>query len=442
MFAQVDRLAEQPPAFGPVGDSETSRPGFVLTMGDYFGTLGAARCLGRRGVAVTLVDAAPLARTRWSRWTRSFVQSPPVEEADAFVAALLEVGERSPGHVLYPSSDDTAFLFALRANALRRVFRTYQPSVDVVYALLNKKLLFRLCDELSIPCPETWFPESSAELDGLARSLGGPVLLKPQTQIQFASKVKGALVRDPRDLPSAYARFEAEVRYGSEVSSWDPDVSRPIVQRFLPEASERIYSLAGFVDEQGNHAARAAIKVLQRPRKFGVGVCFESAAVRSELLEAVLRLCRRAGYFGAFEVEFIDASAGPVLIDFNPRFYGEMAFEMARGLPLDDLVYTAACDRPAALRKTLQRAGLHDDPGAPTAYRHGVMMELLLAVERASGKMSALDVQRWRDWRSAHSGRVLDAVLVGDDWRPAALDLAREAIGAVRHPRAFFRSLF
>ena len=51
------------------------------------------------------------------------------------------------------------------------------------------------------------------------------------------------------------------------------------------------------------------------------------------LAAAVARLCRGLGYFGAFEVEFLREGERRMVIDFNPRFYGQMAFDVKRGLP-------------------------------------------------------------------------------------------------------------
>ena len=60
-----------------------------------------------------------------------------------------------------------------------------------------------------------------------------------------------------------------------------------------------------------------------------------------EIRESVRRICEATGYHGAFEVEFIPSADGDLLMDFNPRYYGQMQLEISRGLPIPELV---ACD--------------------------------------------------------------------------------------------------
>jgi hypothetical protein len=57
-------------------------------------------------------------------------------------------------------------------------------------------------------------------------------------------------------------------------------------------------------------ALRAATKVLQRPRKLGVGVCFEGVPVHQELASRLLDLFKRVRYHGVFEAEFIETRGG------------------------------------------------------------------------------------------------------------------------------------
>jgi hypothetical protein len=79
---------------------------------------------------------------------------------------------------------------------------------------------------------------------------------------------------------------------------------------------------------------RAARKALPWPRRLGLGLCYEHAEVDPDAASKGLALCRRIGYHGAFEAELIRRAGGLLLIDFNPRFYGQMSFDIARGSPL------------------------------------------------------------------------------------------------------------
>lgn len=415
-----------------------ARPGFMVTTCNYLGTLAAVRNLGRDGIPVHVAESERLARASWSKWVINRSTCPsPFDGGRAFIDRLVEIGKVDPGNVLYPSSDDTAFLFALHAQELAQDFVLHQPPVAVVYDLLNKNRLYSLARAVGLETPDWWLAEGPQDLPA---SVKYPLVLKPQTQVQFRSKSKGAMIREASEARDAFARFQEASRFGKEVTDYDPEVERPLAQRYHPEAAEAILSLAGFVTAEGNSAVRASIKVLQRPRRLGVGVCFEATSVPPELAERTLELCRRAGYFGVFEVEFIVADGRAMLIDFNPRFYGEMAFEVARGLPMARLVYEAALGNAAWVRDTLDASSAMV-PSRPTAYCHRLAFELLLGVPLGKGRMSAVDRRKWRAWYASRDGAILDPIRAPDDRLPGFADLAQEFLSAVRHPRAFLRSL-
>jgi predicted ATP-grasp superfamily ATP-dependent carboligase len=399
------------------------------------------RCLGRAGIAVTVAEPKLLAPARWSRYATRRVDCPDPHHAEEFLAWLLRFGEREPGHVLYPTSDDMAWLFALHRERLQLHFRMYQPPVEVLYTLLNKRRLHALCEESGLDMPATWFPRSEADLARVAAEAQFPALIKPQTQVLFESHMKGSQVESAAQLPARYAEFHAKNRYGETLLQYDPEAGQPMVQAFYAEAAQNIYSLSGFVDRTGElFAVRAAVKVLQRPRKLGIGLCFESAPVDAELAARLQQLCKRLGYYGTFEVEFIRAGGKQLLIDFNPRYYSQMGFDIARGLPLPLLVYTAACGEEAQLPEQVRAAASAPVDGAPV-YLHRGILELLLRAQGLSGRLTPTEVAYWRSWYARHRAWAVDAVLDAKDPLPGVVDAAMLLRRYARHPRGFVRTM-
>lgn len=417
------------------------RAPILLTMADYYGTLAAARCLGRRGIPITMAESKVLAPARWSRYVTRRVECPPVGDTDAFMEWLQRFGEREPGHVLYPTSDDMAWLFAMNRKTLSRHFRMYQPPVEVIYGLLNKKRLHDACQEVGIDTPRTWFPEGEEGLGKVTAEASFPVLLKPQTQILFESHVKGSQVERPEDLVPRYREFLTRNRYGRKLLELDPRADRPMVQAFYTEAAQNIYSLSGFVDGTGElFVVRAAVKVLQRPRKLGIGLCFEEAPVDVALAEKLRTLCKKLGYFGTFEVEFIRAGGKQLMIDFNPRFFSQMGFDIARGMPLPLFVYEAASGDEASLASVVREA-LEWSASGQHVYCHRGILELLLRAQGLSGRLSKSEVRYWREWYASHRERAVDAVMDRRDWLPVVVDVAMHLTSYARHPRGFVRSM-
>jgi predicted ATP-grasp superfamily ATP-dependent carboligase len=345
--------------------------------------------------------------------------------------------------VLIPTTDDLAWLIALHRGLLAQWFQLYAPSIDAVYGVLNKKRLDATCRASGLEVPRTWFPESEADLARIAGEARFPVLVKPQTQILFASHTKGLRADDGAELTARFREFLARNHYGQALLEFDPGAEVPMIQEMHAEAATGIYSLSGFVDPTAElFVARAAVKVLQRPRKLGIGLCFEEAPVRPELAAKVAQLCQRLGYFGVFEVEFIAAGERMLALDFNPRLYSQMAFDIDRGVPLPLLVYLGAIGDEAGLRAQIEQARQVLD-GGDRVYCHRFVLEVMLRGQKLSGRISATEASTWRRWWTDHHSRATatDAVADRQDSLPALVDAALHLYGYARHPRAFVRSM-
>ena len=101
------------------------------------------------------------------------------------------------------------------------------------------------------------------------------MLLKPRTQVFLESGIKGFIADDKATLASELERFRSLVAFNRVLTDRHPDIAEPMVQEYLTAAETSIFSVSGFVAEDGAIVARAAMKVLQRPRKVGIGLCFE-----------------------------------------------------------------------------------------------------------------------------------------------------------------------
>jgi predicted ATP-grasp superfamily ATP-dependent carboligase len=415
-------------------------PPALLTTPEYYGTLAAVRRLGRAGVRVAVAHSTSLGVAAFSRYVAERYGCPPTQDSASFIDWLCSHGKTRKPHVLCATSDDTVWLYARHRDRLSRYYKVSPNSVETIYALLNKRRLSELCQRVGIDTPKVWSPESDGDLARVAREAPFPLIIKPVTQILFESRSKGAVVRDRRELLERYPRF-ARQRYGQAVAAFDPEVSRPLLQEYFPEAAEGIYNLSGFIDESGSSlAVRASVKVLQHPRHLGVGLCFEDAPVSADLVEKIAALCREVGYTGVFEVEFIRAGGRVMMIDFNPRFYNQMVFDIARGLDLALLSYYSSLGDRASVAKVLDSARREPRQG-PRAHLHRLNFEIMLRAQRLSGALSQLEERNWRRWHGLHGDRCTDAAHDPSDWLPGVLDAARNVYGYLRHPRAFVRTI-
>lgn len=412
---------------------------FLLLGADYYGTLAAVRCLGRQKVPVFVADDNKKARALYSRYATEKHVHPPLSSPDELVRWLVAFGERHPGTVLYPTNDHLAWLFSARRAELSRVFYMYNPEEETILSLLDKKRLSAACAKVGIDTPDTRFAKTKDEVEELKKTARFPLLIKPRTQIYLESGIKGSLVARPEDLDAELERYTALVKFNDALTARHPDIPDPQFQEYLTAAETSIYSVSGFVTKAGTLVARASMKVLQRPRKVGIGLCFETRPLEPEVLSKLGALCKEVGYFGAFEVEYIADGDRRLLIDFNPRFFSQMAFDIARGVPIPTFAWLGARgeDEELELRAKAARDFVPKDE---RVYVHRTMLDLVLFLQRMSGQMSKGDLAHWRGWLDEHRGLVTDAVRQSGDPMPALVDTAQWVKHFARHPRSFVRS--
>ena len=415
-------------------------PGAILADASWLGTLAAARDLGARGVRVTVAADRVLAPARWSRYVSRVVSCPPVRDADRFLEWLVAFAPRGTGAVLYPTSDDVAWLISANRDTLARHYRLYSPPASATARLLDKSRLHDAARAAGLDVPETRYPHDEHDADRLGRELGVPLLVKPRIQVLSRGRARGLKavhVMSERDLARAWRTVHDSLSYHPWVLEQLPDADHPMLQ-VAYTASERIYTVDGFIDESGElFVLRACNKVLQQPRRVGPGVCFDDAPVDAALARGLRTLLHDSGFFGVFDAEFLAVDGKYLLIDVNPRFYNHMAYEVARGMPLPWLAYLAALGDTNELRRSLDAASCADDEGR--IYVHRLLTQLLLAGQAVVGGMSAAERHAVHAWWSEHSTRTTDPALARDDPLPGIVDVGMLLAQFARHPRAVVR---
>jgi len=417
----------------------TNRPPVLLTSADYCGTLAAARLLGQLGFRVTMAEPGRGGSASWSRHVARRVRCPPLSQPEAFVRWMLDFGRENPGHLYYPTSDDLAWLTSANLDALAPHFLLLSPPLAALGRLLDKASLHGLCAEAGVDTPRAWFPRDRGDLEAVAAEAAFPVLIKQRTQVLSDSHSKGMVVATPEALLEQFPRFERQNGHAPAVAAAWPEACRPLVQEFHAEGAEGSLLVAGFADRDGRVlAARASNKLLQRPRRLGIALCLEEAPLDPALTAALGRLCAGAGYFGVFHVELVRAAGRQLLIDFNPRYYHHMAFEITRGMPLPLFVVAAAKGDRATLAR-LELEALHAAEPLGRAFTHWLDLRVTVEGQRLCGAMTPTEATRWQDWAEAHRGATTDAVWDAADRWPSFFDVGSRLKDWVRHPRSFVR---
>jgi D-aspartate ligase len=249
--------------------TRSDMPPVLLLDATWWGTLAAARDLGSRGVPVTLASDARIAPARWSRHVTRVVRAPGNSEPSRVLEWLLDFGRRSPGHVLYPTSDEIAWLAAANRDTLGRYYHLYSPVLEALVCLFDKRCLGSAARSAGLCAPDAWCPTSEEDVARVAEEARFPVYVKPRMQVFASMHGKGQQVGRAADLLDTWRSWHAKVRFPREIRERIPEVELPIVQSSYA-GTDRIYTVDGFIDERGElFCSLACVKVLQRPRGSG-----------------------------------------------------------------------------------------------------------------------------------------------------------------------------
>jgi len=86
--------------------------------------------------------------------------------------------------VLFPLSDDVVELIARNTGQLSKIYQLVTQAWDVVQWANDKRLTYRMAQELGVPFPKTWYPAKEDDLRTMEITF--PVIIKVADSIAIA----------------------------------------------------------------------------------------------------------------------------------------------------------------------------------------------------------------------------------------------------------------
>jgi predicted ATP-grasp superfamily ATP-dependent carboligase len=394
----------------------------VAVFDNYWGaTLAFTRSLGRKGVPLHFYGRGA---GRWSRYCTRRFRCPPIENAGEFQPWLRDRVRGGDITRVAPTTDLIAFyVSALREEFAQEVQRTIAPLAEIVNCLIKTRFS-AISAAAGHPQLAALAPDSLERALAAASVLGYPLMLKPNSHLGVGFVERGALILNETDLRRRFRRYNATP--GQErVAAAYPELMWPLLQRYIPSARNRVYSVSGIKDADGGILTAAlSFKREQWPPDVGVStvqIGYEDARI----LDAGLQIVNQVLSRGIFEVEML--ADGDVLyaIDLNPRAFGFLELDIARGCDLPWLWYRSTIEPPAPQPMPSPRASID--------ARHRLMHIMKVLAQPFSGPGPDLSGER-RDSR-----RFRQSVSMLGSWSdPLPMLICNWYL--LRHPRSFLRA--
>ena len=384
----------------PSGLARGRPPAGALVLGGDYRALGVVRSLGRHGVPVWVVRQGDDTLAARSRYALRRLPWPEDADEDAQVAALLEIADMgADGWALIPSADETASLVARRHDELAERFVLTTPRWETLRHACDKRLTYRLCAELGLDAPATWYPRDRAHVEAL--ELEYPVILKPAFKESF-NRLTAAKAWRVDDREALLRSYEEACRLVT------PEIL--MLQELIPGGGEAQFSYATLCEEGVPLASVVARRTRQYPPDFGRASTYVETVHRPEIVEPARRLLAALRFTGLVEVEFKrDPRNGRFkLLDVNPRVWG-----------WHTLCGAAGVDFPYLLWRALRGEGLGEVDGPRVGVRWvRTTTDLpMVAKQIARGRMSL------RTYLRSLRGPLEGAIFARDDPAPGLLEV-------------------
>jgi len=299
--------SHEPQAYAILRSLRPDAERIVITTGE--ASVGApADGDGFPGMAVysRFVDARYEVPQFAGEWLAGRLSEGNSEAEEAYIRRIEEICRLEKVDVIYPSLDPEVYLFAKNKQRFaQQGILAAVPDSDVIRIPMDKALTIRAAQRVGFPCPQTWFPDSLADVERIPQESSPPWIVKPRFTAHGANMI---FVDDPADLGGAYAR----------VSSGQDS---PIIQEYVEGGLRRNYYVT--VDRDGEILSILAPEVTRTHRTgFKVSSKHCVSASTGPYVDELRALLRELGLWGGYTVQTqIDPRDGkPKLLEINPRF--------------------------------------------------------------------------------------------------------------------------
>jgi predicted ATP-grasp superfamily ATP-dependent carboligase len=320
-----------------------------------------------------------------------------MEQADQFLPWLRQRVRSGDISRVAPTTDLIAYYVSkLREEFPPEVQRTIAPLAEIETALIKPRFC-AACAKVGQAIPQTFSPEDSISAVVAARQLGYPLILKPKSHLVVGTAERGRLIHDDGELSEHFHPYAIAVGQ-TQLAERYPELQWPLLQKYVPSARQRVYSVTGFKDvDAGIIAATLSYKREQWPLDVGTSIV-QAGYEDDGIVQAGIRTVDQLLSRGIFELELLADGRTLTAIDLNPRAYGFIGLDVARGYDYPWLWYQSTHAAVAPLTQpTRSLAALEARHAALYSLRRAVRWQLR---GFRAPKTERRDPQRARAWVS------------------------------------------
>jgi predicted ATP-grasp superfamily ATP-dependent carboligase len=165
----------------------------LILEGAKSAALAIVRSLGKKGIDVTVGERIKFCTAGISKYCKSRIRYPaPEVDRDFFLENILKEVKKGKYDVVYPVAGETTLPISEHKNEFLLYTKIPIPDYKIIEKADNKTLTLQIASQSGIPCPKTYFPQDSEEIDRIAKEAEFPVVIKPRRKLRW---INGRLIR-------------------------------------------------------------------------------------------------------------------------------------------------------------------------------------------------------------------------------------------------------
>ena len=289
--------------------------------------LTITRSLAQKGIRVITADNISPAMSFYSKHSSGhFLYSSPMSSPSKFIDDLILKANEYNASTIIPVHEETYIISEHKDALLQHGIGIAVSDYASIVRLNNKSESTTAAQELGIPTPKTWRPETVEEVSKCADELCYPAVIKLR-------KGRGSIgLQYVGDAPSLVKWFKKTVdEYHLKESNL------PLIQQYITGKGIGVSMIL-------DHGTPLATFVHERCRELPLtgGTSTERRSIRfPEAEEYSQRLLSNLKWHGVAMVEFkVDKSTHkPYFLEINPRFWGSLNQAVVSGVDFPYLLY-------------------------------------------------------------------------------------------------------
>ena len=291
------------------------------------------------------MDTTRINLTRHSKYCTQFI----CYKKGGLIEELLILGKdgKYQDWLLLPTNDAEVEILGKNKDELSKYFKISTANFDILKYFFNKRLTYKLAQELHIDIPETWMPDNFRELEKM--NIQFPCIIKPAVMHTFYNKTKKK-VFVCNNFKELIENYNSAIRLipSEEV----------IVQDIIPGDSENQYSVCFMFDGTIPLVTLGARRARQHPPDFGNATTFAETVYIPEIIASAVKILAAVNYSGVCEVEFkFDKRDNKYkFLEVNPRTWKWHSIAEKSGSPILMSLFHFTYNLTPIIKNTYEKA--------------------------------------------------------------------------------------